>query len=67
MPNTDGADAFVRLREIDPDVAVLVASGYVEDDKKTALFSDVGVGGFLQKPYTASELLINIVRVLDGS
>ena len=65
MPNMDGADAFVALRDMDPDVTVVVTSGYVEDDRKTALFSHAAVSEFVQKPYTASELLAHIVRALE--
>jgi len=54
MPEMSGADVFVRLREIRPDLPVVLMSGYHEDE----LSSEVGAGisGFIQKPFTPADL-----------
>ena len=65
MPVMDGADAFIEIRKIDPKAKVLVASGYVEDDKKTAVFVELGVSGYLQKPYTGAELIEKVLQALQ--
>jgi CheY-like chemotaxis protein len=55
MPELDGHGAFFRLKEIDPNVRVLLSSGYVsEEDARDVL--DAGAVGFLQKPYRMVDL-----------
>jgi len=64
MPELDGHEAFFRLKEIDPDVKVLLSSGYVsEDDARDAL--DAGALGFLQKPYRMIDLARIIRQTFD--
>jgi len=55
MPVMNGEEALERIREIRPDVPVLLSSGYTETEA-TRRFQDRGLAGFLQKPYTASAL-----------
>jgi CheY-like chemotaxis protein len=50
-----GKDTIVRLREIDPEVRAIVASGY-SDDAIMASYSDYGFSGSLAKPYKLEEL-----------
>jgi signal transduction histidine kinase len=54
MPEMSGADVFVRIREIRPDLPVVLMSGYHEDE----LSEEVGAGisGFVQKPFTPADL-----------
>jgi CheY-like chemotaxis protein len=55
MPELDGHGAFFRLKEIDPNVRVLLSSSYVsEEDARDVL--DAGAVGFLQKPYRMVDL-----------
>jgi CheY-like chemotaxis protein len=51
MPDMGGGETFDRLREIDPDVKVLLASGYSADDHAKTILAR-GAMGFLQKPFT---------------
>lgn len=55
MPHMDGEETFQRLRRIDPEVRVLLTSGYSEQD--TERFAGKGLSGFIQKPYRPQELL----------
>lgn len=55
MPRMNGEDAFTEMCRIDPDVKVILSSGYNEQDA-TNRFSGKGLSGFLQKPYSAEEL-----------
>lgn len=72
MPTMDGAEAIDELRDINPEVRVLLASGYSEEDVAERL-AGKGAAGVLQKPYTLSrlrELLSTLVperRVDDGA
>ncbi len=55
MPGMTGLEVFAVMKEIDPDVRVLMASGLMEDaEVKNAL--SLGVKGCLRKPYSSVEL-----------
>lgn len=55
MPNMDGAEAFAELHRLNPDVRVILASGYGGDDV-ISRFAGKRLAGFLQKPYTLGKL-----------
>jgi DNA-binding NtrC family response regulator len=55
MPHMGGEDAFREMRQIDPGVKVIIASGYNELEI-TPLFAGKGLSGFIQKPYSFSAL-----------
>ncbi len=55
MPRMNGEEAFRELRQINPNVRVILASGYSEDDI-AARFTGKGLAGCLQKPYTVDRL-----------
>lgn len=56
MPGLSGQQTLLRLKEINPDVQVLLSSGYSRQEVN-GLFANLGVAGFLQKPYNALRLL----------
>jgi two-component system, cell cycle sensor histidine kinase and response regulator CckA len=51
MPNMGGGETFDRLLAIDPNVKVLLASGYSANDHAKTILAR-GAMGFLQKPFT---------------
>ena len=55
MPHMDGEQCFRRLRQLKPDVKVIMSSGYSEYEVSQK-FSGKGLAGFIQKPYKFSEL-----------
>jgi len=56
-----GEQTFKHLRELDPNVRAVVASGYDNDDMRRQ-FLDMGFFGYLTKPYRIGEL----GRVIKG-
>lgn len=66
MPGLSGGDTFDRMREVDPAVPVLLASGYSERGKAEEIL-ERGCRGFLQKPFTPDVLAWKIREVLDSS
>ncbi len=64
MPHMDGEEAFRELRRINPNVRVLLMSGYNEQDA-IARFVGKGLAGFIQKPFMLEELDKQL-RVLLG-
>jgi len=64
MPVMGGEETFRQLRVIDPDVRVLLSSGYNEQEA-TRRFAGKGLAGFLQKPYRATELQEAMLDLVD--
>ncbi|MBI5198417.1 MAG: response regulator, partial [Nitrospirae bacterium] len=56
-----GKETFEKLKEIDPDVKVLVSSGYGVDPQAREMLDDTAKG-FIQKPYNITE----IAEVIKG-
>ncbi len=55
MPIMAGKETYRELRKITPDIKVLLASGYSENDKTKEIL-DEGALGFVQKPFGIQEL-----------
>ena len=66
MPVMSGVECFRRLRELNPDVCVLVASGFAKHGDVDALLS-AGAAGYLGKPYDRRELYSAIRLALNIS
>ena len=63
MPVMAGSEAFDQMREVNPDVPVLIASGFsVEREARRML--DEGAAGFIQKPFGRAELSQKVAQVL---
>ena len=65
LPIMDGSEVFDALRKITPNVAVMLSSGFAEQDKVRAMLSQ-GLRGFLPKPYTQEKLLSQVRSTLDA-
>ena len=66
MPEMDGVQIFKALKKINPDIAVLVSTGYASN-KQTVELKELGVEGFLKKPYRQSELVQAVNKVINHS
>ncbi|HTY22663.1 MAG TPA: ATP-binding protein, partial [Desulfomonilaceae bacterium] len=64
MPGMGGKSCLQKLLLIDPDVRVLVASGY-SSDGFTMDETITGARGFVRKPYDTKDILASIRQVLD--
>jgi len=64
MPVMSGREAFLKLREIQPQVRVLLCSGFRADARVQELL-DGGVTGFIDKPYTLRSLARAVGAILD--
>jgi two-component system, cell cycle sensor histidine kinase and response regulator CckA len=63
MPRMDGAEMFRELRQVRPDVRVIMSSGYSEQEVADRL-SNQGIAGFIQKPYQIKALSDKLHEVL---
>jgi signal transduction histidine kinase/CheY-like chemotaxis protein len=64
MPNMSGGETYDKLKEINPDVKVLLASGYSMIGTATEIM-DRGCNGFIQKPFKMKELSQKLREILD--
>jgi CheY-like chemotaxis protein len=55
MPGMSGRSTYLALREIDPDVSVILMSGYTLNDQVQEIL-DLGVKAFVTKPHSADHL-----------
>ncbi len=55
MPRMDGVETARRMRSVDPDVPLILSSGYPETDALKR-FGALGIARFLQKPYAPRRL-----------
>jgi two-component system cell cycle sensor histidine kinase/response regulator CckA len=65
MPGLSGAEVFDAIRLIDPDVPIVLASGYSRECISETLLEQHHTR-FLRKPFDAEELLAVIVQLLGG-
>ncbi len=64
MPDMDGGQTFDRIREMRPHIPVMLSSGYALDGQASEIMNR-GCDGFIQKPFSLSELSKNIRNILD--
>ena len=65
MPVVGGGETYDRMKEINPDIKVLLSSGYSIDGEAREIL-DRGCDGFIQKPFNIKELSQEIRDVLDN-
>jgi two-component system, cell cycle sensor histidine kinase and response regulator CckA len=63
MPHMDGVCAFHELKRLQPDIQVILCSGYNEQ-AATQHFYGEGLAAFIQKPYRLQDLKQKIEQVL---
>jgi CheY-like chemotaxis protein len=66
LPVMDGDAVFDELRALNPDVAVVLSSGFAEQSKLGNMLAQ-GLRGFIPKPYTREKLLEQVRSTLDSA
>ncbi|UCE56804.1 MAG: PAS domain S-box protein [Desulfobacterales bacterium] len=66
MPEMNGGDTYDRLKEMDPDVKVLLSSGYSLNGQAKKIL-DRGCNGFIQKPFSMNGLSKKLSEILAKS
>jgi PAS domain S-box-containing protein len=64
MPDLGGGETYDRLKEINPDIKVLLSSGYSINGQATEIL-ERGCDGFIQKPFNIMDLSQKIREILD--
>jgi CheY-like chemotaxis protein len=67
MPRLGGEATVRRLRDVRPDVPILLASGYASDSERLAFMRDFSNIGFLHKPFDLHQLEQAVEALLAGS
>jgi len=63
MPGMDGKETFKRLREMAPQLPIIIASG-LSADQVASQFSTDPVTAVIQKPYQVADLSATIQHIL---
>ena len=66
LPVMDGDAVFDELRALNPDVAVVLSSGFAEQSKLGNMLAQ-GLRGFIPKQYTRGKLLEQVRSTLDSA
>ncbi len=64
MPEMGGGETYDKLKETNPDIKVLLSSGYSINGQATEILKR-GCNGFIQKPFNIGELSKKIREILD--
>ena len=64
MPFMGGSETYDSLKEVNPDVKVLLTSGYSIDGQAAEIL-ERGCDGFIEKPFTINELSQKLRGVLE--
>ena len=64
MPRMDGGKTFDAIREIRPEMPVILSSGYSIDGQAKKIM-DRGCNGFIQKPFGISNLSQKLREILS--
>ncbi len=65
MPRMGGTETFERLRALSPSLPILLSSGYTVEGGAQELLNR-GADGFIQKPYSLSDLAQAVRGILDS-
>ena len=63
MPEMGGGETYDRLKEMDPNVKVLLSSGYSLDGQATEILKR-GCDGFIQKPFSIKGLSEKLGQII---
>lgn len=66
MPKLSGRDTFRRLREMRPDIPIVISSGYPVELEPFTKEVGSAPNGFVQKPFEVSDLARTVRSVLDA-
>ena len=64
MPDISGGATYDRMKEMNPEVKVLLSSGYTIDGQAEEIL-ERGCNGFIQKPFNIKNLSHKVSEILD--
>ena len=64
LPRLGGWEAFSKMKEVNPAIKAILASGYFEPELKEKIVAS-GAKNFVQKPYNPPEILAMMKRLIE--
>jgi two-component system, cell cycle sensor histidine kinase and response regulator CckA len=65
MPGMSGAETYDEIKKINPEIKVILSSGYSLEGQAARIL-ERGCNGFIQKPFNVSDLSRKIREILDS-
>jgi CheY-like chemotaxis protein len=65
MPGIKGDEVLREIRDIRPDIKVVVSSGFMSEEQKNNL-KEYSVDGYLDKPYRDKDVINTIFDILSN-
>ncbi len=65
LPKLGGWEMFLKMKEVNPDVKAILASGYCDPKIRSEMMNE-GAKDFIQKPYVTEIVLNRIREVIDN-
>ena len=65
LPKLDGWEASKRMKDVNPNLLVFLASGYLDPNLRAEIMKG-GVRGFIEKPYRPNDILEKVRRAFDA-
>ena len=65
MPSMTGEEVFLAIREQDPEAKVVLMTGY-DAERMSVRLREMGLGGFLHKPFSSVDLIGELERLIDS-
>ena len=67
MPGMSGVETYAHLRQINPNVPIVLTSGYSETESLSRFKKDNRLSGFIQKPFHMRTLIRTVYTHLPES
>ena len=67
MPEKEGVEVIMELRQRDPDIAILAVSGMARNDLYLHVARELGADAVLEKPFRFGSLVGAVSALLNGS
>lgn len=64
MPELSGKEVYIELKKINPEVKVLLSSGFKQDERVDEILK-LGVKAFIQKPYSLKNMARAMYEVIN--
>ena len=66
MPEMDGVQTLAGLRKIDPEIKVVMVTS-ITDEGLVKKLVELGISGYVVKPFKREDLLVRVARILGRS
>ena len=66
MPEMDGKETFLALQKINPEIPIVMVSGYDHEELRRRFDASQRPAAFVRKPYDVQELAATLAQLLDG-